>query len=54
MNEMNKIKESIFSLGDINVEVWDQASCQKHVLQVENQFINLALSQQEMLPPTLL
>ena len=33
----------------MSVEVWDQASGQNHVLQVENHFLNLALSQQEML-----
>ena len=37
----------------MNVEVWHQASGQNYVLQVENQFINLELSQQEVLPPTL-
>ena len=37
----------------MNVEVWDLASAQNHVLQVENQFINLTLSQQEVLPLTL-
>ena len=30
-------------------EVWDQASGQNHVLQVENQFFNLPCSQQEVL-----
>ena len=33
----------------MSVEVSDQASCQDHVLQVENQFFNLSLSQQEVL-----
>ena len=31
----------------MSVEVWDQASGQNNVLQVENQFFDLALSQQE-------
>ena len=31
----------------MSVEFWDQASGQNHVLQVENQFFSLALSQQE-------
>ena len=35
----------------MSVEVWDQASGQNHVLQVENQVFNLALSQQEAHPP---
>ena len=35
----------------MSVEVWDQASGQNHVLQVENQFFNLACSQQEAHPP---
>ena len=33
----------------MNVEVWNQASGQNHVLQVENQFFNLACLQQEVL-----
>ena len=37
----------------MSVEVWDQASGQNHVLQVENQFFNLACSQQEAHPPCL-
>ena len=37
----------------MSVEVWDQASGQKHVLQVENQLFNLALSQQGTHPPCL-
>ena len=37
----------------MNVEVCDRASGQNYVLQAEHQLINLALSQQEVLPPTL-
>ena len=37
----------------MNAEIWDQASGENYVLEVENQFINLALSQQKVLPPTL-
>ena len=43
------MKRKAFSSADIGVEVWDQASGQNLVLQVENQFFNLALSQQEVL-----
>ena len=35
----------------MSIEVWDQASGQNHVLQVENQVFNLVLSQQEAHPP---
>ena len=35
----------------MSAEVWDQASGQNHVPQVENQFFDLALSQQEAHPP---
>ena len=47
MNERKK-RKAFFSSADMSVEVWDQASVQNHVLQVENQFFNLALSQQEV------
>ena len=52
LNEMNERKQKHFSLQqsvEMSVEVWDHASVQNHVLQVENQFFNLALSQQEVL-----
>ena len=51
-NECNKSKP-FFSSEVMNVEVCNQTSGQSHVLQVKNQFINLALSQMEVLPPTL-
>ena len=51
-NEWNK-RKAFFSLADMNAEAWDQASGETYVLEVENQFINLALSQQKVLPPTL-
>ena len=35
-----KEKESILSLADMSVEVWDQASGQNHVLQVGNQILH--------------
>ena len=35
----------------MSVKLWDQASGQNHVLQVENQVFNLALLQQEAHPP---
>ena len=42
MNEMNERKgKCFFSSTDTSVEVWDQASGQNHVLQVENQFFTL-------------
>ena len=50
---MNGTKGKHFSLQQMSEEVWDQASGQNHVLQVENQFFNLALSQQEAHPPSL-
>ena len=40
-----KEKEAFFSSADMSVGVWDHASGQNHVLQVENQFFNLACSQ---------
>ena len=45
--KLMKEKEAFFSSADMSVEVWNQASGQNHVLQVENQFFNLARSQME-------
>ena len=36
-----KKRKAFFSSADMSVEVWDQASGQKHVLQVKNQFLIL-------------
>ena len=43
LNDWNewKKRKTFFSSADMSVEVWDQASGQNHVLQVENQFFNL-------------
>ena len=41
-----KEKESIFFSADMSVEVWDQATSQKHVLLSRKSVFNLALSQQ--------
>ena len=48
-----KEKESMFLFSGYEVEVWDPASGQNHVLSAENQFFNLAHSQQEAHKPCL-
>ena len=57
MNEVNERKgRHFFSSADMNAEVWDQASrpvVKTMCFQAENQFFNLAFSQQEVLPPAL-
>ena len=50
MNEMNE-RKTFFSSADMSVEAWDQASGQNYVSSVENQFFNIALSQQGAHPP---
>ena len=51
LNEWNewKKRKAFFSSADMSIAVWDQASGENHVLQVEDQFFNLACSQQEVL-----
>ena len=54
---MNERKGKHFSLQQIrgmSSEVWDEASCQNHVLQVENQFFNPAANKCKINPADVL